>query len=246
MKVNVVTVLYESENKLWRAKDVARVAKMCRKYISFEHNFYCLTDFPETTRIAVNSNGIRLPLDHQIDGYFHKLEMFKPGLFEGPCIYFDLDVVIQKNIDHLIELIEEQHLRIVKTFWNEDGINSSVLAWQANSPATNNIWKTFNSNPEYYMMKYRGIDGFLWFNTDCLKGFPRREIYSRAYGYDENENGLVCEKYLGYSNVCLKFKHYHNPFYSICILNNIGHEIDERKFTYIDKSAFDGLEHYWE
>jgi len=70
---------------------------MCRRNITGPFNFICITD---------NGTGIRdevtiLPLtDTSLKGWWSKLAFFqKHPTVEGPCLTFDLDMVIVDNID---------------------------------------------------------------------------------------------------------------------------------------------------
>ena len=61
------------------------------KHLTLEHTFTCLTDKPEKDYdMAVTHPELR--------GVFHKLSLFQ---FTGNCLFFDLDILINDNIDFL-------------------------------------------------------------------------------------------------------------------------------------------------
>ena len=60
--------------------------------------------------------------------------------------------------------------------------NSSVMMWKDGSGKY--IWEHFNTNPDYFMVKYFGDDRFLWHETFGLNHFPKGECYSFVYGAD--------------------------------------------------------------
>jgi hypothetical protein len=70
---------------------------MVARNLTVPHRFVCLTDVTDVTceRIALTTDW---------PGFYAKLELFRPGLFHGPVLYFDLDTVIHRNIDALAVL----------------------------------------------------------------------------------------------------------------------------------------------
>jgi len=65
--------------------------------------------------------------------WWNKLQMFAPGHFSGPVLYFDLDVVIVRSIQWMRELDPQTFwaIRDFRRLWrpNWHGINSSVMMW---------------------------------------------------------------------------------------------------------------------
>jgi hypothetical protein len=229
---------------------------MVRRNLSYDFTFYCYTD--DSSDIRDEVKVIDIPDDHMIDAWWNKLALFEEGMFKGTCLFFDLDVVIQNNIDHIIEYLDDDYLTKIKCYWkNEDTIksnididdiknsynmtnNSSVMLWRADSLC--DIWNHFMTNPEYYMMKYRGIDRFIYHEGFIVKHFPKGEIYSRLYGFDL-ENGGVRETKIGPYEY--DYELYKDDSYPICIFNSYGKEIDRPQGIHIDDSAYHGFEHHW-
>ena len=61
------------------------------KHLTLEHSFTCLTDKPEKEH--------DMPVTHpELQGVFHKLSLLQNT---GNCLFFDLDIAINDNIDFL-------------------------------------------------------------------------------------------------------------------------------------------------
>lgn len=226
-------------------KHVNRLYKMCRKNIDDDFTFICHTDNPE----GINSDIHIIPLgDYDLETWWWKLCLFKESS-DDINIFFDLDVVIQKNITHYKDYVEKDKLRIIKAYWKpwlentepllstefDMNINSSVLIWQGN---LTKIWNDFILDPEYYMMKYKGIDSYLYFHhSSMLNYFPKGEIYSRLYGYDENN-------YWTPTGGKMPISLYMMENYNICIFNGWLRKSYKGDYALTDE-GYNGFEHYW-
>ena len=103
-------------------------------------------------------------------------------------------------------------------------VNSSCLLWKGGS--LNNIWKYFNANDDYFMIKYKGIDRFLFHEGFTLKYFPPGLIYSRLYGIDKKVKPNI-----KYKDTLL----FDIPDVPICLFN--GPVVDQ---------MYEPLKHHWE
>tara|TARA_R110000737_G_scaffold27929_1_gene46473 strand:- start:316 stop:990 length:675 start_codon:yes stop_codon:yes gene_type:complete len=161
-----------------------------------EFTFVCHTEDP--TNIHPDIKIIPLDLSLDLEVWWWKLVLFREQTDEVN-MFFDLDNVIQGDITHYKDYVEKDKLMMIKAYWKpwlEDAVsnpkrqfdmnlNSSVLVWSGDLTP---IWNMFYDNIEYFLMKYKGIDSYLCFDhPDMLNFFPRGEIYSRAYGIDEND-----------------------------------------------------------
>ncbi len=110
--------------------------------------------------------------DDEYDGVFNKLMMFD-RYRDGQNIYFDLDVVIKGDCNHLLR--EDFH--VCWAWWRETfhtPINSSIMSWKGDQ---SHIYNLFSEDPEYYMLKYRlGMDQLLHENVKYSK-------YNKGDGY---------------------------------------------------------------
>lgn len=120
--------------------------------LSLPHRFCCLSDMEVDCE--------RIPLRTDWPGWFSKLEMLKPGLFWGPVVSFDLDVVITGSLD---DLVLGHRFTVCDDFYHPGQINSSMMAWNTD---LSDIFMAFGADPERNMRTYRtrahwGDQGFI-------------------------------------------------------------------------------------
>lgn len=190
------------------------------------YNYVCLTDDPH----GLNPNIKAIPVDPEYQT-FNKILML--GLKDlGDVLYFDLDVVLQKNI-----LDIWNHISYIPTiaycYWKPSNFpttngqkeighnylgnfNSSVMLWK--SGTCDKIVDRFKADEDYYMVKYYGDDRFFWHEPIQIKAFPKKLIYSFVYGAD-------------WDNDKDSFKY--RPNYTIALLNG-QEQFPEAKQKYYD------------
>lgn len=208
--LNVVCVKWGDK---YSATHVNRLYRMVEKNLSVPFEFYCYTD--DDTDIVPWIHII--PIEEEYERWWNKLYLFKKGLFTGPCLYFDLDVVIQNNIDPLLDHIAD-NVTLIDCYWSY-GWNSSVMLWENNSQ----LYDIFAADPEYWMLKYRGIDWMIYDEEIPVNTFPQGLIYSRLHGYKNGDSTSL--------------DLYYHPEASVCIFNGYGMHLDE--------SSYQGFEEYW-
>ena len=111
--------------------------------------------------------------DEQYDDVWNKLQLFR-DFKEGPYLYFDLDVCITQNVEHLVK----EGFTLLHAYWRGEHhtpLNSSIMSWQGDK---SHIFKVFEKNPEYYMLAYAGIDEY---------------IYKEGFAYDTYN--AICSSY---------------------------------------------------
>jgi len=231
---------------------VNRLYKMCVKNIRDPFTFVCHTENPDQIHPDVKIQPLDLSLDLEV--WWWKLTLFQ-NVTDEVNIFFDLDVVIQKDVTHLQSYVEKDKLRMIKAYWKpwlenpqpdpqrqfDMNLNSSVLVWTGD---LTEIWKQFIEDPDYYLLKYKGIDSYLCFDhSSKLNFFPRGEIYSRLYGIDESDYWYT------YGSTPGPEKHYYSNNHNICIFNGWKRKRwggkPENDFI-LDDEGYDGFEHYWD
>lgn len=83
------------------------------------------------------------PLLEVWNGWWHKIEMFRRNALHGRVLYLDLDVTVVGLLDDLV-LFPAPFVAI--SDWHSGGINSSVMAW--NADAYYHVHERFNFNQE--------------------------------------------------------------------------------------------------
>jgi hypothetical protein len=114
-----VACVYKQGGKYDRADYVGKLARGVKRNLTVPHRFICLTDAP------IMADGVDVvPLEQDWPGYWSKLEIHRPGLLDGPLLYFDLDTIVCGNIDGLATI--DAPLAIA---WDmmRNWINSSVV-----------------------------------------------------------------------------------------------------------------------
>lgn len=111
---------------------VYALQKQIERYYSHPHRFICLTDF----------EGMKcetIPLVHNLPGWWSKIELFRPDIFEkysnNIFIYFDLDTVIIDNITdfvnypHIMSALSQIDSETVAGRKKEKKLASGIMAW---------------------------------------------------------------------------------------------------------------------
>ena len=126
--------------------------------------------------------------DETYHSWFNKLQMFD-RFRDGQNLYFDLDLVIKGPVPDLLR----KDFTLCHAWWRapeHTPLNSSIISWQGDQ---SHIFKKFNEDPEYYMLKYnRGIDQFLYENIE-YKTYDKVCYSIRGRGYDDEDmNYNIC------------------------------------------------------
>jgi hypothetical protein len=100
---------------------VNRLARMVRANLSAPYRFVCLTDDPSGLACTTKT------LPAGLSGWWAKLAMFRPGLFDGTVLYLDLDSLIVGNLDFVREFRGD--FAILRDFYRDDGYGSGVMLW---------------------------------------------------------------------------------------------------------------------
>ncbi len=134
---------------------VHRLRAGVAKHLSIPHDFVCFTDQPV--------EGVECrPLTSGLTGWWPKLELLKPGQFAGQVLYFDLDVVLTRCVDGIVEAARTDLARLwmrddfsyslrspkkgldalsIKMLGGVGCCNSSVMCWYGD--AARAAWDTF-------------------------------------------------------------------------------------------------------
>ena len=234
--INVICVKWGTK---YSSSDVNRLKRNVEKYLTIPHKFICYTEDPTDLECDI----ISIPADNDLEIYWNKLAMFQKDFIEGTCLYFDIDVVIQNNIDNILDYLCDD-LTMIRCYWKGDTVtygdltrfkdrydmyvNSSMLLWKGGS--LSNIWEYFDANADYYMVKYKGIDRFLFHEGFTLKYFPQGIAYSRIHGIKEND--YTIEMYL---NTNHDFEFYYDPDALVCMFNGPT-----------TKEMYEPFKHHWQ
>lgn len=126
---------------------------------------------------------------------FDKLKLFKYFKTDD-YIYFDLDVVIRKNILHLFR----KKFTLLKAWWRHQyhtPLNSSIMSWHGDH---SHIYIKFKQNEDYYRLKYhQGIDEYIYhevpynvYNKVCWSWqYDQRELHYSTCLFNQNHTNIL-------------------------------------------------------
>lgn len=117
-----------------------------RMHTKYDFNFYCLTNEVEEVRPIAEP----IPLKYDFPNWFCKMELFDPSIFNDDevILYFDLDVLILKPIDALIDICHEVTQPIMvrdadKVAWDNNWPNTSIMSWKGRD--MHDMWIIFKA-----------------------------------------------------------------------------------------------------
>jgi len=135
--INVVCLLAGDK---YKPIYVQNLYNMVKRHLTVPHKFICFTDHVKLHKLVEGDIEIRPLIHNDLQGWFNKMSFFSPqAKLEGVNLYFDLDVVILKNIDCFAEFGSVGSFCILNDFGQPDQCNSSIMKFN-NETATGLIW----------------------------------------------------------------------------------------------------------
>lgn len=155
--LNVLTVWKPYDDEFYTKEWVLKIQNSISRNLTIPHKHICLTDekLDHCETIPFDPRG------QDPQAYWLKMQMYRPlQQLSGPCLYFDLDMVVMGSLDPLLNSLlnskdnkteiwglKNPHLppeaHTVKHFFN-----SSVLFWKKNPT---HLWETYlKSTPKHW------------------------------------------------------------------------------------------------
>ena len=178
---------------------------------------FCYTD--DAVGIDPQVNIIPF-VDNQFEiAVYNKLFLFSNhvnnAIPTGQRVFFDLDLIIKGNIDHIVTF-NNGDLTLIDAVWRprfphpsypegfpifHHPFNSSCMTWKNDNVLK--IWNHVCTDPEFFQTKYHwGMDAFMYYEKETIGVnigyFQPRLFYSFMYGVDCAENFLHDPEYEGY------------------------------------------------
>jgi hypothetical protein len=141
--INIACVLRQGGKVGYDAEWVAKLKRAVERNTVRKHRFVCLSDCDVACE--------RIPLETGGKGFWAKMQLFRPDLFNGPVLYLDLDTVICNSIDPIIDRIYDQEF----VMWHEadKNIDSSAFLWWNKDQSW--LWDLYQTQPEnHWAEKY--------------------------------------------------------------------------------------------
>jgi hypothetical protein len=195
--INIYTVKWGFK---YSSEHVNRILEQCKKYITTDFRFYCLTE--HSGGLSAEIEVIEFPEGNYYEKWWNKLYLFDRNVVtqEGEKLFLDLDIEIQNNIDCIVDHDPGGGLTFIRTHWHNlnkmkhdtkdiprkyTDLNSSVLRWNDRLDCQK-ITKFVTDYPDQMFYYYRGLDNLFGHQRDRLLKldfFPDGWIYSYNYGY---------------------------------------------------------------
>lgn len=125
--------IYDSE---W----VRKLRDGVARNLSLPHRFVALSD--------VDVPCERIPLAENWNGWWAKIELFRPELFDGLVLYLDLDSVVVGPLD---KLVEYDHCFTGSHDFYHNNFCSTAMAWRGEYSF---IYDAFKANPNALSRRY--------------------------------------------------------------------------------------------
>jgi len=147
--INILTVLkIKPDGTGYNSEWLYKLQNSISRNLTIPHQHICLTDDLSITKCKTIDFS---PEINDPEYYWYKINLFRPiEELKGPCLYFDLDMVVSGSLDQLVHsLIESKNTCEIfgtkNPFLNGDPtpkqkFNSSILFWKENPT---HLWDRF-------------------------------------------------------------------------------------------------------
>lgn len=232
------------------AEYVNRMYVMLKRNCKEQFTLYCCTEDP--SGISNEIQIVPLPIEkYDLETYWWKLWILsKEFPVDGKCIFFDLDTVIQNDIQEIVDFECGEDLYVLPAQWRMrrrliwknyyTKINSSIMIWD--SMLIDDIFSEYIKNNHYYEMLHPGNDEYLEREYGKVNHLPTHWAYSRLAGFDDTDEDRMWDyardTFLKHEYQIL-YKMWNMPDRMICLFNSIREE------DHLDNSVYAGYEHYW-
>lgn len=138
--MNIVCVL--KSGGIYDAEWVRKLRDGVGRNLSHPHQFVCLSDVPVPCE--------RIPLEHDWPGWWSKIELFRPGVIQGPTLYLDLDTIITGPLEAFIDLPYD--FAMLENFNDKSFVGSGVMWFKDKAPM--GVYERFLVSPDRIMAHY--------------------------------------------------------------------------------------------
>lgn len=125
---------------------VAKLQRGVARHLSMSHRFVCLSDVDLPATIE------RIPLVNDWPGWWAKLELFRPGLFDGTVMYLDLDTVVVGSLDAIATY--PHRFTMAHEFYRPEFLCSTAMAWTGDYSF---IPEAFAAYPKWFAARYDAV-----------------------------------------------------------------------------------------
>lgn len=154
-------ILCLKHGQKYNSSYVNKLYNMVERHCTLDYEFVCMTDDAN----GLDENIKVVPLPGGLSGWWYKPYMFSNDLpLNGTVLYFDLDVVIARNIDKLFSYgtghwcTIRDFTRVMRPKWHK--YNSSVIRFETGQ--LDFVWNEYIKDPVSIQKKYHGDQDYLY------------------------------------------------------------------------------------
>lgn len=174
--ITITTVLKTGKyyNSVW----VDKMKASLERHLTMPFRFLPLTDCDHLYETVY--------LKEENPGYWNKIELFRPELFDFPTLYIDLDNVIIGDLSPMIRtMMEHQQFLMYRSRTTKvqplPAATSCLMYWPRSPTYLWNIWNSIDDKNYWYKKYSSGRQGDQAFIRDNLKSFDFiQDVYTNA------------------------------------------------------------------
>ena len=160
--MNFACVCY---GKKYSVEYVQKLYNMVQRNTTLEHNFFIFTDNIE---MEIDGHVNIRTFPETLNGWWNKMQLFRPNTLDGDTLYMDLDVVITGNIDCFFNYEPEADFIGMNDFNPDTKIfNSSVFKFKPEAMKSK-LWQPFTDDRTKWL-RYSGDQNVI---SDLIIGHP--------------------------------------------------------------------------
>ena len=153
---------------------VQKLYNMVQRNTTIEHNFFIFTDNIE---MEIDGHVNIRTFPETLNGWWNKMQLFRPDTLEGDTLYMDLDVVITGNIDCFFNYEPEADFIGMNDFNPDTKIfNSSVFKFKPEAMKSK-LWQPF-TNDRIKWLRFSGDQNVI---SDLIKGHPGTKSFPDSW-----------------------------------------------------------------
>lgn len=168
---------FRGRENVYTTEWVRKLKDMVARNLPIPHRFVCLSN--------VDVPCERIPLIHDWEGFWSKVELFRPDIFEDRVLYLDLDTLVLQDLQEVINypspfaIIGKDHYHTTKREGKDfiNWYNSSVMVWDAEK--YHHIYRDFC--PSIQMATLYGDQDWIAIREPDLAKFPKDWIRKLRY-----------------------------------------------------------------
>ena len=169
--MNFACVCY---GKKYSVEYVQKLYNMVQRNTTLEHNFFIFTDNIE---MEIDGHVNIRTFPETLNGWWNKMQLFRPDTLDGDTLYMDLDVVITGNIDCFFNYEPEADFIGMNDFNPDTKIfNSSVFKFKPEAMKSK-LWQPF-TNDRIKWLRFSGDQNVI---SDLIIGHPGTKSFPDSW-----------------------------------------------------------------